>query len=119
MSGRISTMRSSSSTIVPPVRTRSGRTRSAPDRTSTRASGLSAPVGVRLQLASRERKSVDRFVVDGEQRAIESLEQPAQLALVRSVHHENTAGLGRRKPAIVQVVAIQGDERTPELMGKL
>ena len=50
------------------------------------------------------------------QRAVDAFDERGQLTLVGRLNDEHTARFVRRKPPIVQVVAVHGDERAPQLL---
>src|SRR6478736_670313 len=69
-----------------------------------------APISVRVEFAS-----VKRQCVGGEQIRVEPSQQFGEPALVRRGQHQDSGALRRRELAIVEVIAIEGDERAPQL----
>src|SRR5579871_3697818 len=118
-------MRSPSMTSVPGDNTPSGSTTSAPESTTIRTAAalpfgtaprlrFAGPVGVQVQLAALDRQQ--RGLVGRKQQPIDALEQRGELPFVRRLDHEHAARLRWRKPAIVEVVAVHRDQRTPQLV---
>ena len=79
-----------------------------------------SPFRVDLQLAAGQRQR-DRLVrlVGVEERSVDAIEQPGQLPLVRRLDDEDAAAAVERKAAVVEVVAIQRDQRAPQLLREL
>jgi len=53
-----------------------------------------------------------------EQRPIDALDELGELLMIGRVNHEHSARLARRKPAIVQIVAVHRDERPAKVVGE-
>jgi len=53
------------------------------------------------------------------QRSVDAIEQPGQLALVRRLDDEDAAAAVGRKAAVVEIIAIERDQRAAQLLGEL
>src|SRR4051794_36422377 len=104
-------------TRVPALRIRSGSTRSAPARTimpvGLGPSLLPLPVGVHVQLAACEWQR-RALLVAAEEHAIDARDEREELPFIRRLNHEHAAAFVRREAAVVQVVAVHGDQRPAE-----
>ena len=74
-----------------------------------------------VQLASleRQRRGLRRVVVDhagAEEHDVDAIEQRRELALVGSADDEHAGSFARRKPAVVEVIAIERHQRAAELL---
>ena len=77
------------------------------------------PVRVGVQLAAGQRQRVGHLVGSAaEERPVDTAQQSAELAFVRRGDHEDATAFGGREGAVVEVIAIQGDERAPQLLGE-
>ena len=56
------------------------------------------------------------FGIGMEQRAIDTLHELRELLVIGRLDHEDAAGLAWREPAIVEVITIHRDERTPQIV---
>src|SRR5262245_53029282 len=73
-------------------------------------------IDVPLHLAPLERQRARLLALDrAEHLAVQARQQPPQPALVRHAEDDHAGALVGRKPAVVQVVAIEGHQGAPEL----
>ena len=72
---------------------------------------LASPVGVYVKLAAGQRHVRSAL----KQRGIDLRQQPRELFLVRRAQHDQAAGFLGRKPRVVQIIAIERQQRAAQL----